>query len=144
VDLTYVRGHGRFDLLTGLEPEIRRALVFSALVGSRERMDAAKMLLPVQGRIMLGDSTRGFPLTTEVEEILGRRIDELDPGPCGPMDPALEVALRLLSKERCDAELGEYLSAEQIDALLGRRDRLLELCGGKEESAARSPGGMKG
>lgn len=137
VDLPYIQDHGRFDLLAGMEPEVRKALVLSALVGSRERMDAAKMLLPAQRRIMLADSTLGFPLTTEVEDILTRRFDEFDPGPCRPMDAPLEVALSALTGDALASELGEYLRGEQIAALLGRRDRILELCGGPGPDAAR-------
>jgi hypothetical protein len=139
VDLPYIQDHGRFDLLAGLESEVRRALVLSALVGSRERMDAAKMLLPVQRRVMMGDSTLGFPLTTEVEDILARRFDEFDPGPCQPMDPALELALAALNREELDEKLGEHLSGAQIEALLGRRDRILELCGSGGPGEARPP-----
>jgi hypothetical protein len=138
VDLTYIEEHGRFDLLVGLEPEVREAMIFSALVGSRDRIDAAKMLLPSQRQIMLADSTRGFPLDTEVEDLLTRRREEYDPGPCRPMDPDLEASLRAMTRKESMAELGEYLSEAQIDALLGRRDRILALCGSREEGAARS------
>jgi hypothetical protein len=139
VDLPYIQEHGRFDLLAGLEAEVRRALVFSALVGSRERVDAAKMLLPAQRRVMMGDSTLGFPLTTEVEDILARTFEEFVPGPCRPMDPALEVALAGLDREGLVSELGGYLSEAQIDALLGRRDRILDLCGSGANDEARFP-----
>jgi len=62
VDLPYIQEHGRFDLLRGLEAEIREAMIFSALVGSRDRIDAAKMLLPEKGRVMIADSTRASRL----------------------------------------------------------------------------------
>ena len=99
-------------------------------------MDAAKMVLPLRRRIMLADHTRGFPLTSEVEEILARQLPEVDLGPCRPMDPALELALMSLAKGRLLAELDGDLSAEQIDALLARRDRILGLCGGSADPGA--------
>ena len=133
VDLPYIQEYGRYDLLRGLEAEMREAMIFSALVGSRDRIDAAKMLLPDKGRIMVADSTRGFPLSEDVGEILGRRVEEFDPGPCRPMDPRLELALGELNRKKLQDELGDYISSQQLDALLGRRDRILALCGSKAE-----------
>jgi hypothetical protein len=129
VDLPYLREHGRLDLVDGLEPEIRKAVVFSALVGTRDRIDAAKMLLPLERRLMLADHTIGFTLNTEVDELLDRPVQVQDVGPCSPMDPSLEVALGALTEKQLRAELGDYLSKEQIDALLARRDGILQRCG---------------
>jgi hypothetical protein len=132
VDLPYIETHGRFDMLRGLESHIREVMILFALIGSRERVDAGKMLLPRQRRVMISDSTRGFPLTTEVEDLLVPQRDEIKLGSCRPMDPRQELALRALTRKGLLAELGDYLFEEQIDALLGRRDRILELCGSAE------------
>jgi hypothetical protein len=129
VDLPYLREHGRLDLAHGLEPEIRNAVVFSALVGTRDRIDAAKMLLPLERRLMLADHTIGFPLDTEADEFLDRPVQVQDVGPCSPMDPSLELALGALTTKLLGSVLGDYLSREQIDALLVRRDRILKRCG---------------
>ena len=137
VDLPYIQEHGRYDLLYGLEAEVREAIIFSALVGSRDRIDAAKMLLPEKGRVMIADSTRGFPLSEDAKEILSRRVGEFDPGPCRPMDARLELKLGELNKKMLQEELGDYISPQQIDALLGRRDRILALCGSKTNGSDR-------
>jgi hypothetical protein len=128
LDLPYVRDHDRWDLLEGLEDDIARARVFAALVATRTRHDAAKMLLPRQRRIMIADSSHGFPLSTEVRDLL--------PRPC-ILDAELEYGLRSLGREELEAGVGGYLEGSQIDALLERRDRILESCAG--EAAAGNP-----
>ncbi|MCK4791976.1 MAG: hypothetical protein KAV87_50050, partial [Desulfobacteraceae bacterium] len=44
------------------------------------------------------------------------------------LNPAFDLALRLLEFDELKTFLEEYLTDEQIKALLQRRDRLLELC----------------
>jgi len=138
VDLPYIREHGRFDLVAGLEAEIQKARVFAALIGARERMDAAKMVLPLRRRIMIADHTRGFPLTADVEEILNRHAPELELAACKPMDAYLELVLRKLTRKELHAELHDELSDGQLDALLERRDRILERCGSERLATGKS------
>lgn len=45
------------------------------------------------------------------------------------MSEHLEMGMRSLQRSSLRKTLGDYLSAPQIDALLVRRDRLIELCG---------------
>ena len=127
IDLPYIREHGRRDLIEALEQQIVEARIFTALVGTRDRDDAAKMLIPPERRIMIADNSKGFPLNTEIEDLLvlefeGFRFEACD------MGATLELALRELDRESLQAEVGDYISAAQIEALLVRRDRILEAC----------------
>ncbi len=129
IDLPFVRDRNRWDLLEGLDRQIGRARIFSALIGARDRNDAAKMLLPRERQIMLGDHSKGFPLTAEVEDLLtieldGRKIDS-----CTGLDADLELALRSLTSNILRADVGDFLDASQITAILVRRDAILGVCG---------------
>jgi len=130
VDLPFIQDRDAWDLLVGLDAQLERYLVFTALVGARDRADEAKMLLPRQRRIMMSDHARGFPLSTEDDDILARRAAVALPEACGPLEADLEHRLRSLQMEELLSGLGAYLSEAQLDALLVRRDRILEACGG--------------
>jgi hypothetical protein len=127
IDLVFIRRHGRGDLLQGLEPEIARARVFTALIGARERHDAGKMLLPPVRKVMLADNSKGFPLTLEVADLLRVDEPEIKFDACIGL-PELEPALRMLTREKLTATLADLVSGAQIDAVLARRDRILETC----------------
>jgi len=45
------------------------------------------------------------------------------------MDPNLELSLSTLARDQVRDALGSELTAAQIDALLLRRGRILEMCG---------------
>jgi hypothetical protein len=131
IDLPYISEYGRHDLLRGIEDEIAIARTFTALIGARDRHGAAKMLVPSERRIILADNSRAFPLDTKVEDLLileaqGIRIDACD------MRATFEMPLLDLDRKELEGELGDYLSGEQITALLARRDGILESCAGRD------------
>jgi len=127
IDLPYIRDHGRWDLLRGLERQIGTLRLFSALVGSRDRLDAAKMLVPPERRILIADSSKGFPLTDDVDDFLVDEVEGFEIYPCR-MNASFELRLRALETTRLTELLGDLLSDEQIEALVARRDRLLSTC----------------
>jgi hypothetical protein len=120
VDLTLLETYDQLDLLVGLEDEIATARIFSALLAVEGRHDFGKMLLPQDRRIALSDSTKAFPTSPDPGPDL--------PDPCGPLGPELEMGLKSLSRQQIAAAVGSLLSTPQIDGLLLRRDRILEVC----------------
>ncbi len=132
LDLPYIREHGRRDLIEALGPQIAEARIFTALVGTRDRDDAAKMLIPPERKIMIADNSKGFPLSTEIEDLLVLELEGFHFEACD-MGATLELAMRELDREALQAEVGDYISAAQIEALLVRRDRILEACSPSRE-----------
>jgi hypothetical protein len=85
------------------------------------------MLLRTERRILLADLTKGFSHSSEIlagylpsKTESTTRIEE-------PLSPYLELKLQELNRKDLRKELKKLLSDEQIDALLGRRDKLLEI-----------------
>jgi hypothetical protein len=79
------------------------------------------MFLPLEKRIMLADNTKAFSLSPTVQE-------RFRPDLRYPIDPELDLALRELEFKGLEKLVGKYLSKGQIQALLQRRDQILELC----------------
>lgn len=92
---------------------------------------------------MQGSNTKAFSLSHDIREKLlyaeewwGSKWASL---PRFKLNPAFDLALRLLEFDELKTLLGEHLTDDQIKALLKRRDRLLELCSPenrKEENPA--------
>jgi hypothetical protein len=120
IDLTFILEHEREDLIQGLETRIGEARLFQHLLAARERLDAAKMLLPLERRIFLGDHSKAFPV--------GIGEERMPPDGCDALGPRLELALRELDRPSLRAAVGELLQPDQIDAVLVRRDQILEQC----------------
>ena len=135
IDLPYIRDHGRWELLQGLESRVGTARIFTALVGTRDRADGAKMLLPPERRILVADNSKGFPLNPDVEDFLVTEIEGFRFDPCA-LDAGLEFRLRTLKADRLTTLLGGLLSIEQIEALVQRRNRLISSCALREEAKA--------
>jgi hypothetical protein len=130
IDLVQAEEYGLRDLIEELRPEIVQARIFSALIGARleDRDKAGRMALPRERRVLCMDNTRAFSLSTDVEGIVFGAKEVLDVEECR-LDPHFELGLRKLERGALVKALGDYLSGPQVDALLVRRDRLLELCG---------------
>jgi hypothetical protein len=129
LDLEQILTYDRWDLLEGLEPEINRARIYSALLGATDRAHAGKMLLPQEHRVAIADNTQAFSTSPEI--VFLPVPDEARPfiaDPCDPMGEAMEHALTTLDAAALRKLLGKLVSRQQIDVLLERRDRLLELC----------------
>ena len=135
IDLPYIRDHGRWELLQGLEAQVSTARIFTALIGTRDRADGAKMLLPPERRILVADNSKGFPLNPDVEDILVTEIEGIRFDPCA-LDASLEFELHALNADRLKTLLGGLLSKEQIAALIQRRNRVISTCASREEAEA--------
>ena len=137
VDLVEIQTYWRWDLARGLEHEINRARIFSALLGTHDRDDAGKLLLPKEHRVMIADNTLAFSLSPEVVFLaVPKEAESLIAHPCGPMGPAMRHALVSLRADELQGVLGRYVTGSQIDALLERRDTLLEMCTDDIQTAA--------
>ena len=139
IDLPYIRDHGRWELVQGLEGQVSTARIFTALIGTRDRADSAKMLLPAQRRILVADNSKGFPINPDIEDFLVTDIEGIRFDPCD-LNASFEVQLRALNADRLTTLLGGLLSNEQIAALIQRRDRIISACASREKAkAARLP-----
>jgi hypothetical protein len=106
--------------LEELREQVIRARVFDGLIGNLGRTDVDKLFVPAEGRVALVDQDEAFGLSID-----------LDPAlliPCRPIPADLRVYLMMLNAEELQSTLGDYLNDAQIEALLQRRDRVLELC----------------
>jgi hypothetical protein len=104
-----------------LERQVIQARVFDGLIGNLDRPDVDTLIAPAEGRVVLVDQDEAFGLTTELDATLL--------SPCRPIPADLRIYLSMLNAEELQSDLGDSLTAAQIDAILKRRDRILELCG---------------
>jgi len=112
--------------------QVTQVRIFWALIDMREGAEGGRMLLPEEKRIMAADNTKAFSLSHDIRENL------LHPEKWWPakyaslprfrLNPAFDLALRLLEFDELKTLLGKHLTDDQIKALLKRRDRLLKLC----------------
>jgi hypothetical protein len=109
-----------------LKEQVIRARVFDGLIGNLGRTDVDKLFVPAEGRVALVDQDEAFGLSLDLE------VGLLDP--CRPIPADLRVYLMMLTADELQSRLGDYLNPAQIEAVLKRRDRVLELCGTSEAS----------
>jgi len=129
VDLPLLETYDQMELLDGMEDEIIRADAFMAFMDVyAQHATVGVMLLPHERRLQIADSTKAFSTSTKLNP-------ELMTPPCGPIEPDRELFLRSISHQDIEAEVGQYLSDEQIGALLVRRDLVLDACAGPSGSA---------
>lgn len=105
------------------QEQIDKAWVLEALLDVEGRVKEGQWVLPEERRIMLAGSTNGFSYFPELQK-------EILPHLKCPINPSLANELRTLNREELKTNLKSYLTDGQIDALLKRRDRILELCAG--------------
>ncbi len=103
-----------------LKEQVVRARVFDGLIGNLGRTDVDKLFIPAEGRVALVDQDEAFGLATDLDPALLN--------PCRPLPADLRIYLMELSADGLKDELGEYLTGPQIEAVLQRRDRVLEVC----------------
>ncbi|MDX1503151.1 MAG: metallophosphoesterase [Thermoanaerobaculia bacterium] len=118
VDREAAQVHG-LELAKSSKTTRRLALgrLFDALIGNAEREDS-DVLCEVRGDgVFLIDHSEAFPVSHDLPETVD---------PSAAIDPPLEAALLGLDRAWARRELGELLSEAQIEALLARRDLLLE------------------
>lgn len=131
VDLTILQTYDQMHLIQGLERPVLVARAFSAWMDVYARADVGKMLLPHERRIAIADSTKAFSTSHELNP-------ETTPDPCPSIPPDQELFLRSITADKIQEVVGPYLNAEQIDALVVRRDKLLDHC---TSAAAAEPAG---
>ena len=119
-DLELIEEYNAWNYLEGLETEMAEAAAFSALIGLVERVPAGQMFLLASRRIALADNSVSFPESSAVEPYL--------PEGCGPVSAGFLAALRSLERRELIEELDDLVSVDAIDALLARRNKLVELC----------------
>ncbi len=118
---TIARISERYGLnLNELKEQVYRARLFDALIGKRKRDDEDKLLVPIEGRVLLVDHEEAFPE--------GSAIDFMVPVACNVLEADLELSLETLDRTELEAELGLYLNSQQIGAILERRDKIFEQC----------------
>ena len=87
---------------------------------------------------MLADNTKAFPTSTEVAELLTDEYETWDREGnvkvfdwpvCPYLDASLAAHLSSLTMKELRSNVGTYLSTEQMQAILARRDGILATCG---------------
>lgn len=89
--------------------------VFDQLIRNTDR-NLANLVITRDWKIWMIDHTRAFRLHRELE----------NPKQLVMCERGLLEALRKLDRHTLASELGEYLTGDEIDALLARRDRMVE------------------
>lgn len=111
---------------------VAQGRLFWALIDVRDNHEALRMYIPEEKKVMGGDNSWAFSLSPDVQEALLYPADWVKPQPENKLpfklNPSFELALRSMEFGRLKELLGEYLSDDQISALLKRRDVLLERC----------------
>ncbi len=109
--------------LSDMETEIAKARAFSSLIGMedpRDREHIGAMIVPASRKVMLGDNGKSF---TESPG-LGAFLED----GCGLVGDSFLHALSTLELGKLNKDLGDLLSKRQIEAILARRDGILEEC----------------
>lgn len=119
VDLAAAREYN-LDLFDAavVSDRLAQGEIFDALIGNQDR-DLADILCRVGGHeLFLIDHSKAFSTSTEIG---------WDPGKTVAIDPKLSGALRALDRESLRENLGDLISERQIEAVLERRDKILDL-----------------
>ena len=121
LDADEIREYGAEGQFGDLGPELARARAFSGLIGMEKRLNFGKLILPtIPPKVMLSDNGVSFSDDPDIQ-------DFLEEG-CGPVGAAFLRSLGTLELGKLKKELGDLLSDAQIEAVLERRDGILELC----------------
>ncbi|MGB5402103.1 MAG: hypothetical protein WBO71_17965, partial [Thermoanaerobaculia bacterium] len=100
-----------------IKARIAEGVVFDALIGNSDR-GADDILCPVAGdKLFLVDHSKAFSTSKDIGWEAERTVS---------IEPSLIAALEDLDQDALEQDLGKLLSADQIEALLGRRDQILE------------------
>ena len=100
-----------------VKDKIAEGVVFDALIGNRDR-GADDILCSVNGdELYLIDHSKAFSTSVDIGWEEGR---------VASVDPDLITALEALDQDSLEKDLGDLLTAPQIEALLARRDLILD------------------
>ncbi len=111
----------------GKVSQLGQGRIFDALIGNASRKPADILSLVRESKVLLIDHSKAFSTSPDLPADVGQALSI--PAP-------LARGLRSLNRQDLGKQLGELLSDTQIDALLARRDRLLDQL---EVAAAASP-----
>jgi hypothetical protein len=122
LDIKELQEYDDFSVLAGMDSQIARARAFTGLIGLhvQDRVRQGKLILPVSRRVMLSDNGISFTVDENVEDYL--------PEGCGPVGPSFLHDLKSLELAKMKKDLRKLISDAQIEAVLRRRDDLLQLC----------------
>ena len=120
VDVVTIEDRDDWSVLDGLESKIAEVRAFSGMIGIERRLDVGRLILPISRRVLISDNGVSFPERGEIAPYL--------PEGCGPVGPAFIKAVKQLDGREVQKEMKGLLSREQVDALMARRDGLVELC----------------
>jgi hypothetical protein len=107
---------GLFDSESARQ-QLSRGKVFDLLIGNSDRKSADILSLVRGDKIYLIDHSKAFSLSTDVE---------WQEGQAESVDPQFLQAIEKLDRSLLIQELSELISEAQIDALLARRDKILD------------------
>jgi hypothetical protein len=96
------------------EGQMSAVRLFHELIADTD-LNMTNMLITGDWRLWMIDFTRAF-----------RTRKTIDVRPLVRVDRRLLAAVRALTRERLDEQLGRWLNAGEIEALLARRDRIVE------------------
>ncbi len=122
LDLKELQEYNDFSVLAGMDAQIARARAFTGLIGLhvKDRVRQGKLILPVSRRVLISDNGISFTIEENVEDYL--------PEGCGPVGPSFLHDLETLELAKMKKDLRKLISEAQIEAVLRRRDDLLQLC----------------
>lgn len=124
VDMKLLETYDQMHLLDGMEDSLILADAFLALMDVHAAYHmVGMMLLPMERRLQIADSTKAFSTSPEINS-------ELLTPPCGPFAPDHELYWSTITRADIERAIGKYLSREQIDALLARRQKIRDKCSG--------------
>ena len=107
--------------------QLGKARVFDALIGNDARKPADILALVREGTVLLIDHSKAFSTSPDLPDGLGG---------LPPLPASLTKALAGLDRKAVSAELGELISAAQIEALLTRRDKILARLEGADPASS--------
>ena len=84
------------------------------------RFNFGRLVLPVSRKVMLMDNGVAFRDNPNIDHFLAEG--------CGPVGSSFKQSLATLELKAMKKALGDLLSDSQIQAILERRDGILELC----------------
>ncbi len=97
--------------------QLEQGEVFDALIGNFDRGPDDRLCPVNRDRLLLVDHSRAFSTSPELPGVEDNSL---------AVDPQLLAELRSLDRESLDELLGDLISDRQIEALLLRRDRILD------------------
>jgi hypothetical protein len=97
--------------------QLSKGTIFDILIGNPDRQADDILCLVGHHRLFLIDHSKAFSTSTEIDWVGEGAIS---------VDPGLIEAIQRLDRPSLIQELGELINEDQIDALLMRRDKILE------------------